>query len=148
MPAPSARNAPERILVRGVNWLGDAVMTTPALQRLREAHPRAHLALLTPAKLAELWTHHPDVDQVLTWPGGEGVRAVARRLQGLDFTVALVLPNSPRSAIEMWLAGIPRRVGHARPWRNLFLTERVAPPPHAMVMRKRAVAEIRKLIAS
>jgi heptosyltransferase-2 len=48
----------------------------------------------------------------------------------------------------MWLAGIPRRVGHARRWRNLFLTERVAPPPHAMVMRKRSGAEIRKLIAS
>ena len=147
METPSANPSAERILVRGVNWLGDAVMTTPALQRLREAHPRAHLALLTPAKLAGLWTHHPDVDQVLTWPEGEGACAVAGRLRGLDFTVALVLPNSPRSAIEMWLAGIPRRVGHARPWRNFFLTERIAPLPDAGMMRKRSVAEIRRLVA-
>jgi heptosyltransferase-2 len=138
----------ERILVRGVNWLGDAVMTTPALQRLREAQPRAHIALLTRAKLADLWRHHPDVDQVLTFAKGEGAWSVARHLRSLDFTVALVLPNSPRSAIEVWLAGIPRRVGHARPWRNIFLTERVAPDPNAVKMHKRSLAEIRRLISS
>ncbi len=49
----------EQILVRGVNWLGDAVMTTPALLRLREAKPRAHITLLTPEKLGDLWTRHP-----------------------------------------------------------------------------------------
>ena len=43
-----------RILVRGTNWLGDAVMTTPALLRLREKFPAAHIALLTPEKLREL----------------------------------------------------------------------------------------------
>ena len=46
----TARSAP-RILVRGTNWLGDAVMTTPALLRLREKFPDAHIALLTPEKL-------------------------------------------------------------------------------------------------
>ena len=40
-----------RILIRGTNWLGDAVMTTPALLRLREKFPDAHIALLTPEKL-------------------------------------------------------------------------------------------------
>ena len=44
-----------RILVRGTNWLGDAVMTTPALLRLREKFPAAHIALLTPEKLRDLW---------------------------------------------------------------------------------------------
>ena len=43
------------------------------------------------------------------------------------FDLALVLPNSPRSAIEVWLAGIPQRIGYARPWRNFFLTQAVAP---------------------
>jgi len=54
----------ERLLVRGVNWLGDAVMTTPALLRLREARPRAHVTLLTHVSLEELWTRHPAVDAV------------------------------------------------------------------------------------
>ena len=47
------------ILVRGTNWLGDAVMTTPALLRLREKFPDAHITLLTPEKLRDLWLHHP-----------------------------------------------------------------------------------------
>ncbi len=46
--ASSTPLGPRRILVRGVNWLGDAVMTTPALLRLRERFPQAHIALLTP----------------------------------------------------------------------------------------------------
>ncbi|MBW8864797.1 MAG: lipopolysaccharide heptosyltransferase II, partial [Verrucomicrobia bacterium] len=48
-------NHPGRILVRGVNWLGDAVMTTPALLRLREHFPAAHITIFTPDKLKELW---------------------------------------------------------------------------------------------
>ncbi len=147
MPASPDRPCPARILVRGVNWLGDAVMTTPALARLREAHPRAHLALLTPAKLAELWRHHPDIDQVLTFEPDESVFSVARHLRPLDFDTALILPNSPRSALESCLARIPRRIGHARPWRNWLLTERVPPRAAETPMRKRTPAEIRRLIA-
>jgi heptosyltransferase-2 len=148
MPAPSDSPRPARILVRGVNWLGDAVMTTPALERLREAHPRAHIALLTAAKLADLWRHHPDIDQVLTFEPDESVFAVARHLRPLDFDTALVLPNSPRSALEVFLARIPRRVGHARPWRNWLLTQSVPPRVDETPMRKRSAAEIQRLIAS
>ncbi len=147
MPASPARNAPERILVRGVNWLGDAVMTTPALQRLREAQPGAHIALLTSSKLADLWKSHPDIDQVLTFEPGDSVWAVARNLRQYDFSTALVLPNSPRSALEVFLAKIPRRIGHARPWRNWLLTERVPPRAAEVPMRKRSPSEIRALIS-
>lgn len=139
-------DAPERILIRGVNWLGDAVMTTPALRRLREAHAHAHVALLTHAKLADLWKHHPDIDQVLTFQPGDNVWSVARHLRPLDFDTALVLPNSPRSALEVFLAGIPRRIGLARPWRNWFLTERLLPRPDEVAMRKPSLPEIRLLI--
>jgi len=59
-------HVPENILVRGVNWLGDAVMTTPALLRLREAYPQARITLLTIDKLALLWHGHPAVDAVET----------------------------------------------------------------------------------
>ena len=143
---PQADIASGRILVRGVNWLGDAVMTTPALLRLRAAFPAARISLLTPAKLADLWWRHPAVDEVLTFAPGESVPAVSRRLRAGRFTHALVLPNSPRSALEVFLAGIPRRIGYARPWRNWLLTQRVAARPEAVKMRKRSVAEIRRLL--
>jgi heptosyltransferase-2 len=142
--APNPRWA--SILVRGVNWLGDAVLTTPALLRLRQAHPNARIVLLCPAKLAELWQHHPAVDEVLSFMPQDSVWQVARRLRIRQFQVALVLPNSPRSALEVWLAGIPHRIGYAQPWRNWWLTKTVLTGPDYVPMRKRTVTEIKRAI--
>src|ERR1041385_3470418 len=69
---PALQLNPKRLLVRGVNWLGDAVMTTPALQRLRERFPEAHIALLTHEKLKDLWLNHPAIDEVITFTSSEG----------------------------------------------------------------------------
>jgi heptosyltransferase-2 len=180
-------------LVRGTNWLGDAVMTTPALLRLREKFPDAHITLLTPEKLTDLWRHHPSIDSVITFAAGEGPLSVALKLHLLNlkrfdelpevlpgdtfarvfarvaarvfvrvantlsasafngrlgFDLALVLPNSPRSALEVWLARIPQRIGYARPWRNFFLTNAVPARAEAVKMQKRTVSEIRRLVAA
>jgi heptosyltransferase-2 len=172
---------PRRILVRGVNWLGDAVMTTPALLRLRERFPGAHTVLLSPEKLRDLWLHHPAIDEVFTFAPGEGLLSISKRLRrgvfedgfqteiitrgtGISpddrltritnnptyqpFDLALVLPNSPRSALEVFLARIPQRLGYARPWRNFFLTQTIAPRPGAVKMRKRSASEIKQLVAA
>src|SRR5579859_7042381 len=147
MPDPSSLQ-PRRLLVRGVNWLGDAVMTTPALQRLRQRFPDAHLALLTPSKLADLWANHPAINSVLTFARGEGPWTVGRRLRAEAFDTALVLPNSPRSALEAWCAGIPRRVGYARSWRRWLLTEALAPRPGQAKMKKRGRREVGRLSRS
>jgi heptosyltransferase-2 len=166
----SVNPSPRRILVRGVNWLGDAVMTTPALLRLRERFPAAHITLLCPSKLADLWQHHPAVDAVIPFSPDDSVWQVSRKLRhgrgpeilrGAEekfhagpvkiparFDLALVLPNSPRSALEVFLASIPQRIGYARPWRNFFLTQTVAPRAGAVKMHKRSVEEIQQLVAS
>jgi len=136
----------QRILIRGVNWLGDAVMTTPALQRLREAHPEAHLTLLTHEKLADLWQAHPTLDAVMTYASGESPWHVAQRLRRERFGIGLTLPNSPRSALELWLAGIPQRVGYRAVWRAWFLTHPLRARPGAMRMHKRSASEINRLI--
>ena len=136
-----------RILVRGTNWLGDAVMTTPALLRLREKFPDAQITLLTPEKLRELWINHPSINEIIPFSSGENAFAVAKKMRAGKFDLALVLPNSPRSAIEVFLAKIPQRIGYARPWRNFFLTQAVAPRAGAVKMRKRSVGEIKRLIA-
>ena len=148
---------PRRLLIRGVNWLGDAVMTTPALLRLREKFPDSHFTLLTPEKLADLWKNHPAIDQTISFAPGENIFAVAQKLRQWSgtpgdahparFDLALVLPNSSRSALEVWLAGIPQRIGYARPWRNFFLTQSVARRADAVKMRKRSPAEVKKLVA-
>jgi heptosyltransferase II len=145
---PSSNINPRHILVRGVNWLGDAVMATPALLRLREKFPDAHIALLGPEKLKDLWRHHPAVDETISFAARESVFAVAKKLRAEKFDLALVLPNSPRSALEIFLAGIPQRLGYARPWRNFFLTNAIPPRAGAVKMRKRTVAEIQQLVAA
>lgn len=136
---------PTRLLVRGVNWLGDAVMTTPALMRLRELWPAAEITLLTHSKLADLWTGHPAVDQVIAFEKGESALAVARRIQKGQFDAALVLPNSFRSAFEVWLARVPVRAGYGGNIRGFLMTHVVprAARPH---MRKRGVREVKRLI--
>jgi lipopolysaccharide heptosyltransferase II len=160
-----------RILIRGTNWLGDAVMTTPALLRLRERFPDAHITLLTPEKLQDLWANHPAVNEVISFMPDESIFRIAKQIRRWSerprephltgrnvssargdtrpagFDLALVLPNSPRSAIETWLARIPLRVGYARPWRNFFLTQTVPPRAEAVKMQKRSVNEIRQLVA-
>jgi heptosyltransferase-2 len=137
-----------KILVRGTNWLGDAVMTMPALLRLREKFPDAHIAILTAEKLQELWLHHPAVDETISFASSESIFSIGKKLRAGKFDLALVLPNSPRSAIEVLLARIPQRIGYARPWRNFFLTQAVAPRADAVKMRKCSVGEIRALVAA
>jgi heptosyltransferase-2 len=137
----------EHILVRGVNWLGDAVMATPALLRLREAKPSATITLLSPGKLADLWLGHPAVDEVVAWGKGEGAWAVARRLRAGRFDQAVVFPNSFRSALEVWLAGIPIRLGYRGNGRSFLLTRRVPRRADEIRMRKRSPSEIHRLAA-
>ncbi len=142
MPEPA-----EKILVRGVNWLGDAVMTTPALRRLREAKPRARIELLTPEKLAVLWRGHPSIDGVIAFRPGEGLFGVARRLRAEKFNSAVVFPNSLRSALEVFLARIPQRIGYARNARKVLLTRAIQPRSAAVRMHKRSAAEVARRIA-
>src|SRR5713101_3132846 len=87
---PSSTLHPRRILVRGVNWLGDAVMTTPALQRLREKFPRAHITLLTPEKLKDLWLHHPSIDDTISFSPDANIWSLSSRLKVWQFSRSFV----------------------------------------------------------
>lgn len=117
-----------RILIRSANWLGDAVMTMPAIQRLKQAHPQAQVAVLTGPKLADLWRLHPDVSEVIAHEQSNCPFVLLRQASELRrgrFDAAVLFPNSWRSALPIWLACIPRRVGfsgHARAW---MLTDRL-----------------------
>ena len=120
-------------------------MSTPTLQRLREGMPGARITLLTHAKLKDLWSGYPHLDAVVTFADGESVFGVARRLRG-SFDTALILPNSPRSALETFLARIPLRIGSARGGRSWLLTTPVPQRSDTAHLRKRTTAEIHRLI--
>jgi len=133
------------ILIRGVNWLGDAVMSTPALMRLRETYPNARITLLCHQKLQELWEAHPAVDQVLVFSSEDSLWAISRRLARHKFDAAILFPNSPRSAMQVWLARVPVIVGMAAPWRNWMLTHAIPARRGHVPMRKRTPKEIHYL---
>ena len=125
---------PFRLLVRSPNWLGDACMAAPALRALKAGRPDLHLTVLSPAKLAPLWRELPEVDAVLEIPPGSSPRRVARLIRSADrFDAAILLPNSVRSALEVWLARIPRRIGRdthrGRRFLNQFLQTTRQPHP-------------------
>jgi heptosyltransferase II len=128
VPENIDRLAPFRIVVRSSNWLGDAVMSVPAVRRLRRGRPDVRLTVLTRSKLADFWRLLPEVDELITIDPGDSVFKVASKLRD-GFDVAILFPNSVRAAIEMWLAGIPRRVGYSRPWRNFFVNQFIPDRP-------------------
>jgi heptosyltransferase II len=113
---------PFRILVRSSNWLGDAVMSTPAVRRLKRGRPDVRLTVLTRSKLADLWRLVPEVDEVITINPGDSIFRIASKIRN-RFEIAILFPNSIRAAIETWLAAVPRRVGYHRPWRDFFVNQ-------------------------
>jgi heptosyltransferase II len=121
------RKRSPRILVRATNWIGDSVMSMPAVQRLRELEPEAHIALLCPAKLHDLWRHNPFVNEVIPFDRKPNIRMLKQN----NFDVAVIFPNSFRSGWEARCAGIPCRVGFAGHWRKTLLTDVVPEPAGA-----------------
>ncbi len=138
------RSCQERVLIRGLNWLGDSVMSLPAVELLRHAYPEAHISILVPQRLAGFWRPHL-VDSVMLFDNDETLWQVARRLRAGRFTMGVALPLSLRSALEMALAGIPRRIGYDHRGRGVLLTERIRKPAGAFEMHKRTPGEVQNL---
>lgn len=120
---------PFRILVRSPNWLGDAVMTIPAIQAIARGRPDARVTVLSPERLADLWRIVPGVAEVIEIKTGAGVVGTAGVIRAAGpFDAAVVLPNSLRSALEVKMAGVPRRVGYAGHRRSWLLDQIVDEP--------------------
>lgn len=118
-----------RIVVRATNWLGDAVMSLPALRAVRARFPDAHIAVLARPWVADLYRREPFCDEFIAC--GRGWRATvgaARALGARRFDCAILLPNAFEAAAAVRLAGIPRRIGYDRDGRGFLLTDAVAAP--------------------
>jgi len=125
------RPAPCSILVRLPNWVGDALMATPALRALRCAHPEAEISVAAGTPLAALLRGLDSVDRWLSTEGS-GARPLLRHARALAahrFDWAVLLPDSVHVALAPWLARVPLRVGYARDrLRRALLTRALAPP--------------------
>ena len=117
------------------------------MQRLRESQPAARITILSHQKLADLWKNQPFIDNVVAFSKQQGLWTTAKAMRALRCDAAIAFPNSIRSALELWLAGIPVRIGYRRPWRTFFLSHPVKPRAGSIPMRKRSDAEVSRLVA-
>ncbi|PYK76624.1 MAG: hypothetical protein DME39_00635, partial [Verrucomicrobia bacterium] len=119
---------PFRILVRSSNWLGDAVMSVPAVRAIKNGRPDAQVTIATPCNIAPMWKLVPGVDAIIPLPNGSLLSAVGLLRRRSLFDAAILFPNSLRVALESWLSGIPRRVGYQGHWREWLLNQTVPKP--------------------
>lgn len=113
-----------RILICSVNWIGDSIMSMPALQAFRKLHPEVHISLLVKPHMRPLWNmHHVPNELITLQPGHPGVHTTAHDLYQRHFDQAYILPNSFRSALIPYLSRIPSRVGRPGHGRRLLLTD-------------------------
>src|SRR5213596_3861939 len=103
---------PFRILIRSSKWLGDAVMSVPAVRAIKNGRPDAKVTIAGPAKIAPMWKLVPEVDAIISLPNGSLLPAVSLLKRRPAFDVAILFPNSLRVALESWLSRIPRRIGY------------------------------------
>jgi heptosyltransferase-2 len=107
------------------NWLGDCVMAFPVLRALRRAHPDDPLAVLSKKGAATLFRAEGSANSVLE---RGGLLQDVRRLRRGVFSEAWLLPNSFRSAVAPFLAGIRERIGYDTDRRGALLTHAIAEP--------------------
>jgi len=117
--------------VRTTNWIGDAVMTTPALNVVRETFPDAHITVVANPLVAQLFEFHPDCDEVIVYDrqgqhaGAVGFLRFVAMLRGRKFDCAILFQNAIEAAVIAFLAGVPKRVGYVTDGRRLLLNHPV-----------------------
>jgi heptosyltransferase-2 len=127
--------SPRRILVRSTNWIGDAVMTTPAVRSIRRNFPEAEITLLAQPWVADVFAACPHIDRILLYDkqgrhrGLRGKLRLAAELRAEHFELAILLQNAFEAALITWLACIPVRAGYTTDGRGLLLTHGVRKPP-------------------
>ena len=136
-PGISAQDLkPFRILIRSSNWLGDAVMSVPAVRAIKNGRPDAQVTIAAPAKIAPMWKLIPEVDAIISLPNASLLPVLSLLKRRPAFDVAILFPNSLRVALESWLSRIPRRIGYHGHWRRWLLNQTVSetrkpvPPEH------------------
>ena len=117
-----------RILIRSSNWLGDAVMSVPAVRAIKNGRSDARVTVAAPVSIAPMWKLVPEVDTIIPLPNDSLLPVISLLKRQRNFDVAILFPNSLRVALESWLSGIPRRVGYRGHWRRLLLNQTVREP--------------------
>ncbi len=126
---------PRKILVRATNWVGDAVLSLPALEALHRRFPAAEIVVLAKPSVSELYWQHPALHRVKVYDprkehrGWQGFRKLTAELRSEQFDLAVLFQNAFHAAWIAYRARIPVRVGYATDGRGFWLTHPIPVPP-------------------
>ncbi len=128
---------PDKILVRATNWVGDAVMSLPALRALRQRFPQALISILAKPWVADLYRREPFCDDLIPYTPRTVAEkwSTARALGPRHFDTAILLQNAFEAAALAYLAGIPERIGYSRDGRGFLLTHAIPVPKPGEIPR-------------
>src|SRR5437879_3813486 len=119
--------APDRILIIKLRYVGDVLLATPVLSRMRESFPKAHLAMLVNPGTDDVVRDHPALDEVLVLERGNLARQwrFVRDLRRQRFDLVVDLTDADRSAVLSWLSRAPMRLGYNSEgsWRGRLYTQ-------------------------
>jgi heptosyltransferase II len=117
-----------KILVRGTNWVGDAVMQIPALRQLRGIFPDAHITLCTRDWAKGIFADADFIDEILPISAKESVFSQSKKLREREFNLAILFTNSFQTALIAKFGKIKTRFGYANEGRSVLLTNSVKKP--------------------
>ena len=134
MNPENALASPRKLMVRAPNWVGDAVISLPALQALRERYPTAEVLVVAKPWVADIYRSQPWISGVIVYDpvekhrGYRGLLNLIRSLRQEHFDVAILLQNAFQAAWMARQARIPVRIGYASDGRGFLLTHPLPVP--------------------
>jgi heptosyltransferase II len=131
----------KKILIRATNWVGDAVMSLPAVRAVAVRYPDAMISVLARPWVADLYARETAISRVIPYtarPGRQDLAAkwkMARALRAEGFDCAILLQNAFEAAAVARLAGIARIVGYKRDGRGFLLSDSIPVPKPGEIPR-------------
>lgn len=124
----------ERILIRANNWIGDVVLSTPALHCIRLSFPEARLSVVAKPWVIPVLADNPHIDEIIaydsnnTHKGAVGILRLSQVLRAERYQAAILMQRAFEAALIAYLAGIPVRAGYRTDLRGILLTHPVSLP--------------------
>jgi heptosyltransferase-2 len=131
-----------RLLIRGTNWVGDSILSLPALKQARREFPQAKITLLVLRWVAGIYEGCSAIDDVWIYDrkgiyrGLAGKLRLIRELRQRRFDAALLFQNAFEAAVLTRLAQIPVRAGYDRDGRGWLLSHKVSVDPHVVKLHQ------------
>lgn len=128
----------KKIIVVTVNWLGDAIMTTPVFKALRQQYPQAYIAVMAVERVTGIFTTNPYINEVIVFDEKGQHRGLLAKLKFISqlafkkFDTAFFIHRSFTRIFILFLAGVKNRIGYQRKKTSFLLVKKIALPTTPM----------------